>query len=543
MSMGGRPVLGLRARLMLLVGAGVLVPAALTAWAGLSSVHAVTGQLLRERQSLAAEAQVRAEHAVDEAVERLSSLALPAWTTDEPPQEAVRVVYMHAHVFAVVAVVNAAGAIVAKEPVAYPIDPVTPSIVDTARTARRLGRPAASAPTTIDGVLLHAIAVPLRDRAGALSLAAVGVRSLGERRWNSVLNARQPGQAHVDLVDANGVIVASSETRRLGRSEPPAFDFQSPKHDRDPRVLRIANAEGRETIVAAAPLGVLPWTIAIEQPAASLLAPAVALKRRLLLIVPLMLLVALLFAWGTAAFEESHRELQARDAQRTRLFGRVIAAQEDERRRLARELHDETCQKIAAIGLRLDMAARASSMPAVQADLGGARALVARTLDEVHRVIFDLRPSVLDDLGLLSAIRWLATRQLESAGVHVRCDFPDGLPRLLPHVETALFRAVQEAISNIARHAGAEHVLIEITAANDWLRISIEDDGCGFEVERMTRPSRDGQGLGLLGLRERMQLLNGIVAIDSTPGDGTRVRLDVPLTADHTEAAWQASAS
>ncbi len=189
------------------------------------------------------------------------------------------------------------------------------------------------------------------------------------------------------------------------------------------------------------------------------------------------------------------------------------------------------------------MAARASSMPAVQADLGGARALVARTLDEVHRVIFDLRPSVLDDLGLLSAIRWLATRQLESAGVHVRCDFPDGLPRLLPHVETALFRAVQEAISNIARHAGAEHVLIEITAANDWLRISIEDDGCGFEVERMTRPSRDGQGLGLLGLRERMQLLNGIVAIDSTPGDGTRVRLDVPLTADHTEAAWQASAS
>jgi len=543
MSTGVRPILGLRARLMLLVGAGVLVPAALTAWAGLSSVNAVTGQLLRERQSLAAQTQGRAEHAVDEAVERLSALGAPAHAAGGPLQEAVRVAYMHAHVFAAITVIDTAGAVVAKEPPTYPFDPLAPAILETARTAWRLGRPAASATLTVGGDSVHAIVVPLRDRAGVLSQAAIGVRSLSERRWNATLGARQLGGAHVDLVDGSGVIIASSDPDRPGRAKPAAFHVPPAPHDRDPRLLRIQNADRRETIVAAAPLGLLPWTIAIEQPASSLLAPAIALRRRLLLMLPVMLVIALLFAWGTAALEESHRELRARDAQRTRLFGRVIAAQEEERRRIARELHDETCQKIAAIGLRLDMAAHASSMPAVQAGLGDARALVTRTLDEVHRVIFDLRPSVLDDLGLLSAIRWLASRQLESAGARVRYDFPDALPRLLPHVETALFRAVQEAISNIARHARAEHVFIELTSSNDRLHIEIEDDGCGFDVERMQQPNHDGQGLGLLGLRERMELVGGVLAIDSTPDDGSRVSFDVPLAADQTEAAWLASAS
>jgi signal transduction histidine kinase len=138
-------------------------------------------------------------------------------------------------------------------------------------------------------------------------------------------------------------------------------------------------------------------------------------------------------------------------------------------------------------------------------------------------VIFDLRPSVLDDLGLLSAIRWYAKRQLEPKGISVRYDFPDGEVHVAPEVETALFRAVQEAINNIARHSQAESALIEIDARPGELLIEVEDDGAGFDVASVQTPSESGRGLGLLGLRERMELLGGSVEVDSSTGDGTRV--------------------
>jgi len=215
--------------------------------------------------------------------------------------------------------------------------------------------------------------------------------------------------------------------------------------------------------------------------------------------------------------------LEAHNEQRGRLLRKVISAQEEERKRLARELHDETCQKVAALGIRIDTALAAGSVEHMRDRLGDARALASKTLEDIHRVIFDLRPSVLDDLGLLSAIRWYATRQLEPKHVSVRFDFPEGEIEVAPEAETALFRAVQEAINNIARHAGAESALIEIDTPPGELRIEIEDDGAGFDVESVQAPSESGRGLGLLGLRERMELLGGTVEVDSSPGDGTRV--------------------
>jgi signal transduction histidine kinase len=225
----------------------------------------------------------------------------------------------------------------------------------------------------------------------------------------------------------------------------------------------------------------------------------------------------------------AHHELQARDQARGRLLAKVISAQEEERKRLARELHDETCQKLAAIAIGVETALASDSPPVLRQRLGEARTLAAETLDEVHRIIFDLRPSVLDDLGLLAAIRWYAGRQLEPRGIAVRFDFPDGTLPLPPETEAALFRAVQEAIGNIARHSRAESALVEIDASAGRLRIDIEDEGVGFDVSEVSTPSLSGRGLGLLGLRERMELIGGSAAIDSSPGDGTRVRLEVPL--------------
>ena len=122
-----------------------------------------------------------------------------------------------------------------------------------------------------------------------------------------------------------------------------------------------------------------------------------------------------------------------------------------------------------------------------------------RTLDELHRLIYDLRPSVLDDLGLWSAIQWYADRQLKPRGVAVQCEFTDVERRLPPLMETALFRAVQEAVSNIAKHADAEHVLIQCGFEGDVLTIEIEDDGSGFEPAAVKRPNDEGHGWGLLG--------------------------------------------
>jgi two-component system sensor histidine kinase UhpB len=207
----------------------------------------------------------------------------------------------------------------------------------------------------------------------------------------------------------------------------------------------------------------------------------------------------------------------------------VITAQEEERKRLARELHDETCQKLAALGMRLDTALRADSPCAMRGRLGDARALATQTLDDVHRVIFDLRPSVLDDLGLLAAIRWYAHRQLEPAGIAVRCDFADLDLHLPAEIDTALFRSVQEAVNNIARHSRAENALIEIHHAAEGLQIAIDDDGVGFDLNEVTSTVDSGRGLGLTGLRERMELLGGTFAIDASPGDGTRARFTLPL--------------
>ena len=230
----------------------------------------------------------------------------------------------------------------------------------------------------------------------------------------------------------------------------------------------------------------------------------------------------------TRELQTAHRELQARDELRGMLLRKVITAQEEERKRLARELHDETCQKLAALGIRLDTALRGDSPDAMRTRLGDARGLATETLEDVHRLIFDLRPSVLDDLGLLAAIRWYAQRQLAPA-VAVRCDFADVELRLAPEVETALFRSVQEAVNNIARHSSAENALIEIDRTAGAVQIEVEDDGVGFDLGEVTSTADSGRGLGLLGLRERIELLGGTATVDSSPGDGTRVTLTVPV--------------
>ncbi|MEI6667836.1 MAG: HAMP domain-containing protein [Acidobacteriota bacterium] len=230
--------------------------------------------------------------------------------------------------------------------------------------------------------------------------------------------------------------------------------------------------------------------------------------------------------------EVLYRQLAEREESRGRLLRQVITAQEDERKRLARDLHDETCQTVSALAMRLETAVARLPPGVDNAPLVEARTLAVRTLDELHRLIYDLRPSVLDDLGLWSAIAWYAERQLTRNGVAVRCEFNELEHRLPPLIETALFRVVQEAISNIAKHARAEQVLIQCGIAGDRLTIEIEDDGEGFDLAAVRRPTAEGHGWGLLGISERVEALGGNIVIDTAPGQGVRLVVSVQVPAE-----------
>jgi signal transduction histidine kinase len=239
---------------------------------------------------------------------------------------------------------------------------------------------------------------------------------------------------------------------------------------------------------------------------------------------------------ATEAIERTNRELEQRVAERTSRLGQLlrgtISAQEEERRRLARELHDETAQTLAALSISLDRArdALADGPPPTLERVNEARAIAARLLAETRRLIQGLRPAVLDDLGLLPAIRWYAESALGDAGVAVTIESDAPAPRLPAHMEVALFRIAQEAVTNVAKHAEARHATVALHVSDSTATVSVVDDGRGFDVARTL--GQDGphdESVGLIGMQERVRLLNGNLEIRSVPGAGTVVRVSAPI--------------
>jgi signal transduction histidine kinase len=209
----------------------------------------------------------------------------------------------------------------------------------------------------------------------------------------------------------------------------------------------------------------------------------------------------------------------------------AIAAQairEEEKARLARELHDELAQSLTA--LKMDaiwVRDHALSVPGRVIDkLTEMVEMLDRTVAATRRMAADLRPLMLDDLGLVPAIEWLASSFMQRCGVPCTLSVNDEPALELPEpYATAVFRIVQESLNNIAKHAAASQVLITLDKTLDTVRLRVEDDGCGFLCNGMRKP----QSLGLLGLRERAQLLGGSVAIRSARGKGTTVEVSIPL--------------
>ena len=214
--------------------------------------------------------------------------------------------------------------------------------------------------------------------------------------------------------------------------------------------------------------------------------------------------------------ETLEEQVAARTAESRRLVRRLLGAGEEERKRIARELHDEISQLLTVVQLSLE------ALPDDAAGVSKARHLLTKTQKELHRVIYDLRPSLLDDLGLAAAIRWYAENVLEPRGLAVHLEIEEDL-RLASEIEIATFRIFQEIVTNILRHARADNVSIELYAAGRRLVLAVEDDGTGFSREAATA------GAGLVGMRERAEIVGGHLHLDSAPGTGTQVVMEIPI--------------
>ena len=206
------------------------------------------------------------------------------------------------------------------------------------------------------------------------------------------------------------------------------------------------------------------------------------------------------------------------------LSGRLMEVQEAERRHLARELHDEIGQLLTGLRLTLDVPEPPS--PALGERLGQAQALVQELLERIRALSLDLRPSILDDLGVLPALLDNIERYMSQTKIRVHLEHSGLDRRFAPETETGVYRIVQEALTNVARHGHVDEVTVRLWATDDVLGVQVEDHGAGFDPDAVLGAGRSG---GLAGLRERAALLNGHLTVETHPGRGVRLTAEVPL--------------
>jgi len=211
------------------------------------------------------------------------------------------------------------------------------------------------------------------------------------------------------------------------------------------------------------------------------------------------------------------------------LLRKTLTVQEEERRRLSRELHDETSQVLSALIMNIDLLeSQAPVDDASRARIGAVKALAEEAARNLDRMLFELRPALLDELGLMPALRWYVAQMSDLWSIPI--DFEGAkLGRLPDHIELAAFRIVQEAVGNCARHARPSRVSVRVKLVDDVLHLEIEDDGIGFDALEVAARARTGEAVGLEGMRERAEIVRGTFRVDSVPGRGTRVAAELPL--------------
>jgi PAS domain S-box-containing protein len=219
------------------------------------------------------------------------------------------------------------------------------------------------------------------------------------------------------------------------------------------------------------------------------------------------------------------------ESERTELLRRLVTLQEDERRRLARELHDQLGQSVTALSLGLGILANPTIDSAErQQTLERLQQITAQIDQEMSRMALNLRPTALDDLGLIPALQHHLVRWTEQSGI--RSDFQSielENTRLPSELESVIYRVIQEALTNVLKHSGARHVSVLLEQRRDRVRVIVEDDGRGFDIDALQQRSNGQRRLGLVGMRERIALADGMLDIETALGAGTTVFVQLPI--------------
>ncbi|GAA4873935.1 two-component sensor histidine kinase DegS [Paenibacillus vulneris] len=226
-------------------------------------------------------------------------------------------------------------------------------------------------------------------------------------------------------------------------------------------------------------------------------------------------------------------------AKNRQLLGlKIILAQEEERKRIAREIHDGLAQTMANVVLRTEIAERMLTKQAyasVKEELVDLKGQVRGGIEEVRKIIFNLRPMALDDLGLIPALRKFVQDFEEKSKINTQFEFSGKETRLPSGMEVAIYRLVQEAFSNVVKHAQASHVSLEVTYRQQMVKITVSDNGVGFLVDSVEKKIEKGSHYGIIGMRERVELLEGRMELTSTKGAGTKVSMLIPIKLDSKE--------
>lgn len=380
--------------------------------------------------------------------------------------------------------------------------------------------------------------VPMRLDSGDQVVLVAVPRPSAEGDPGALVAELSPDALVAPLVIDSGdrrtaVYLAGENGRFLGGALPPGWGELPPSLLRNAAALPVG--ETRSVIVGESLVTIVraPWTgwpVVVREETDVALNPVILARFAFFVLTPLALFIAALLSFRQASFVSG-------DASRRieRLAVAVVEAQENERRRIAQDIHDWTAQRITSSYYHVQLIEKLLAKDPAQA----AKELpqLAATLDsaniELREIMRNLHPHLLNELGLAAAVKELVTDFAKSSGLEYRVSVPDGVPEPPKHIGIALFRILQEALSNVEKHAAAHRVDVELRFLADRTQLAVSDDGSGFNPGAPA-PGDWGGGLGLPGMRERAELLGGEFQLASSPGRGTTVEVSIPWNLETT---------
>jgi two-component system, NarL family, sensor histidine kinase UhpB len=413
------------------------------------------------------------------------------------------------------------------------------------------------------------VAVPIVDNESEFAGAVIGAIDLRSAIIKSIRELTIGKDGITYLTDGDGVILAHPDPQQIGLSRSNRF-YIDPGASRQNGGLLVDSATGHRLVESHAPIGMTGWRVVVQESWDSVMEPvrSLGILVGLASLVTITLVVILLWN-GLARITEPIQALKVQTEKLAkveniepikdsgiaeidsleiaflkmaeqissyrsglrRYVGAITKSQEEERRRVARELHDDTIQSLLVVLRRLELYKTSGASPEHQDKLHEIQGMLSRILEGIRLINRDLRPLILEDLGLVPALQSLvrAARQGEGAVPHVKFTVSGEYFPLNPEQELALYRITQEALTNIRKHARASGVLVEISFQDKAVELGVSDDGKGFKVPQSLMDFARNDCFGLIGLQERVWAAGGELSVRSSPGMGTRLTVKIPV--------------